>query len=212
MAQNFLILASASPRRAELLTQIGVSFTIRPADIDERLVEGEGPAAYVLRLAGTKARAVAKYAGGRHSGARHSGNGSFVLGADTIVVVDEEVLGKPANTLDAAAMLTKLAGREHQVITGVALAAAPQGNELKSFVVRTKVRFRQLTEEEISAYVRSGEPMDKAGAYGIQGLGGVLVESIEGNYSTVVGLPLAETFELLSAFDIDTGLSRQNSV
>ena len=192
-----LVLASASPRRAELLAQIGVAFTIQSADIDESILPTEDPAKYVRRLANAKAREVALSIAQQ----------AFVLGADTVVVVDGEVLGKPKELDDAAQMLAKLSGREHHVLTGVALVESPQARQIQSFVVTTAVRFRCLSSQEITAYLNSGEPMDKAGGYGIQGLGGALVKSITGSYSNVVGLPLAETHELLSGVGHDTGLS-----
>jgi septum formation protein len=192
-----LVLASGSPRRRELLTQIGVAFTVQSADVDESLHLNEKPSDYVVRLAKAKAAAVA--------GATLAGQ--CVLGADTTVVVSDEVLGKPKDAEDASSMLVKLSGREHQVLTGVALVEAGTQKVIQALMATTTVQFRDLSATEINAYIRCGEPMDKAGAYGIQGLGGAFVRSITGSYSNVVGLPLAETFELLSAAKLQTGLS-----
>lgn len=179
-----LILASASPRRAELLTQIGLAFETCPADIDETPQPGEGPLAYVERLAREKAQAIAA-----------SSPDALVLGSDTTVVLDGEILAKPESADHAAAMLARLSGATHQVMTGVALA---RGGECLARVSVTDVTFRSLASEEIQAYVASGEPMDKAGGYGIQGLGGIFVSELKGSYSAVVGLPLQETAELLA--------------
>lgn len=188
-----LVLASASPRRRELLEQVGVHYRVAVADIDETPLAGEDPAAYVARLALAKARAVLAQAGGLP-----------VLGADTTVVIDGEVLGKPRDAVDAAAMLARLSGREHRVLTAVALVQFDAlWDERKAVRVSdTRVRFRRLTDAVIARYVASGEPMDKAGAYGIQGLGGALVARIEGSYTGVVGLPLGETIDLLDAFSV----------
>ena len=178
-----LVLASASPRRAELLTQIGLPFVSRPVDIDETVRAGERPLAYVERLAREKALAGV------------AGSHELVLGSDTTVVLDGEVLGKPANATEVFATLTRLSAQTHQVMTAVALASA---GGCEACVVTTDVTFRALSDEEIRAYVATGEPMDKAGSYGIQGLGGIFVKEIRGSYSSVVGLPLQETAELLS--------------
>ena len=185
-----LILASASPRRRELLDQIGVRYRVQVADVDETLQPGEAPAAYVTRLALAKARAGAALA---------VAAGLPVLGADTTVVIDGEVLAKPVDAADAVRMLTRLAGREHQVLTAVALVAGPRAETGLSV---TAVRFRPLAAATIDRYVATGEPMDKAGGYGIQGLGGALVASLTGSYTGVVGLPIAETVDLLDAFAV----------
>jgi septum formation protein len=184
MGQTALVLASGSPRRRAFLEQLGLAFTVTPAELDERVHQGELPAAYVERLAREKAQAVAA----RHLGAR-------VLAADTTVVLDEEILGKPADAAEALSMLRGLCGRTHRVLTGVALA----GETLRARVVETRVVFREASEAELSWYVATGEPLDKAGAYGLQGIGGFLVRRIEGSHSNVIGLPLAETLELLAA-------------
>ncbi|MBV0933059.1 Maf family protein [Marinobacterium weihaiense] len=183
-----LILASASPRRRELLHQIGVRFRCAPVDIDETPQTGECPQAYVERLALGKAQACQ---------AQHPG--AVVLGSDTSVVVDAQILGKPIDEADAVRMLMQLSGRRHQVMTAVALVKAGR-QEVETVV--TQVDFAELDEARCRAYWQTGEPCDKAGAYGIQGLGAVLVTSIEGSYSAVVGLPLQQTAALLQAFDI----------
>jgi len=181
---SHLVLASASPRRAELLKQIGLEFTAQAADIDETPRPDEPADAYVERLAREKALAVA---------AAHPD--ALVLGSDTSVVLKGEILGKPLNRTDACATLARLSGEVHQVITAVALA---HRGDCQSCLVVTDVVFRQLGGDEINAYVASGEPMDKAGSYGIQGLGGIFVKELRGSYSAVVGLPLQQTAGLLA--------------
>lgn len=185
-----VILASASPRRAELLRQLGLSFGTLPVDIDETAYPGEAPADYVRRLARDKA-----LAGYR----RHDRRDALVLGSDTTVVLDDGILGKPEDEAGARRLLQSLSGREHQVMTGVALATR-DGVDVRVSV--TDVRFRSLDPREIDAYCATGEPMDKAGAYGIQGRGGAFVTAISGSYSAVVGLPLDITAGLLA----DAGL------
>jgi septum formation protein len=180
-----LVLASASPRRSELLTTAGFRFSVDVADVDESPVPGENPERYVLRVARDKARVVA---------GRRRDSGDLVLAADTTVAVDGEILAKPDNELDAVRMLRLLAGRVHDVFTGVVLVGA--GREL-SEVVPTRVRLLPLTMDEIQWYVRSGEPMGKAGAYGIQGRAARFVDWIEGSWSNVVGLPVATVYRLL---------------
>ncbi|TWC21923.1 MULTISPECIES: nucleoside triphosphate pyrophosphatase [unclassified Pseudomonas] len=186
-----LYLASGSPRRRELLTQIGVSFTAISADIDETPLNHETPSAYVERLARGKAEA------GRR--ALPIDDGGCVLGADTAVVLDGQILGKPLDQSDARSMLLALSGRDHEVLTAIAVL---DGQRCESRVVRSRVRFRPISEEEAAAYWASGEPLDKAGGYGIQGLGAVFVAGLEGSYSAVVGLPLCETAQLLEHFGI----------
>ncbi|MHC8316197.1 Maf family protein [Pseudomonas sp. LB3P31] len=186
-----LFLASGSPRRRELLTQIGVPFSAISADIDETPLTQESPSAYVERLARGKALA------GR--GAVVCPAEFCVLGADTAVVLDGKILGKPVDEADACAMLMLLSGREHEVLTGIALLDAER---CESRVIRSLVRFRQIGPGEAAAYWASGEPRDKAGSYGIQGLGAVFVAGLDGSYSAVVGLPLCETAELLGHFGI----------
>ncbi len=179
-----LVLASASPRRADLLTSAGYTFDIRPVDVDETVRAGEAAADYVRRLAVIKAETAAD----------PSREDEVVLGADTTVVVADEILGKPRDDADAATMLRRLAGVRHEVLTGVALRH--QGRTV-SDVARTVVQFAQLTEEDLAWYVASGEPRDKAGASGIQGLASRFIERIEGSYPNVVGLPVALVARLL---------------
>lgn len=179
-----LILASASPRRRELLSLLRVPFEVIQADIDERPHPAEPPDRYVARVAGEKAAAVAR-----------SHPTAVVLAADTSVILNGEILGKPRDRDDACAMLRALSGRTHTVLTAVAL----DGRQRAGRVVETTVRFRALGEREIAWYVDTGEPLDKAGAYAVQGAGGLWVERVDGSPSNVIGLPLAETVELLSA-------------
>ena len=184
-----LVLASASPRRRELLAQVGYTFEVRPAHVLEDPRPGEEPVAYVVRLAREKAEAVYRALAGQEGGVEFvDGRELTVLGADTTVVVDGEILGKPQDAVDAARMLRMLSGRTHRVITGVALATA-EGTEVAAEA--TAVRFVGMTDEEIATYVATGEPMDKAGAYAIQGQAARWIPRIEGCYFNVVGLPLA---------------------
>ena len=182
-----LILASASPRRRELLRQLGVRFEVIPADVDETVGEGESPDAYVTRLARAKALAVWRQEQGRLP----------VLGSDTAVVLDGEILGKPADRDAAVAMLLRLSGRTHSVYSGVALVHGPEGVDDRLNVSR--VTFAELDPEWIAAYVATGDPMDKAGAYGVQGKAGERIARIEGSFYGVMGLPLYETSRLLEA-------------
>lgn len=178
-----LILASSSPRRAELLRRLGLRFTIVPADIDETYLPGEPPAEHAERLAREKAEAVARRL-----------PEALVIGSDTIVVVDGNVLGKPRDAEAADRMLASLSGREHEVCTGVAVAS---GGSVISSLERVRVTFRHLSDAERRQYIETGEPMDKAGAYGIQGFGSAIVESIEGDYFSVMGLPVVRLLALL---------------
>lgn len=189
-----LILASGSPRRRQLLDLLGVRYRIDAADIDESLVPGETPGDAVLRLARAKGRAVADV-----------NPGQWVLSADTVVALDDHILGKPVDEQDAIQMLASLSGKSHLVHTGVALSH--NGKPASAIHSTTTVRFRQLEAVEIGAYVATGEPFDKAGAYAIQGLGGTLVDKIEGELSTVVGLTLSVTTQLLSRAGIPHNLS-----
>ncbi|MCB2251402.1 Maf-like protein [Pseudomonas chlororaphis] len=189
-----LYLASGSPRRRELLTQIGVPFTAISADIDEAPLADESPAAYVERLARGKAAA-----GRALLGSDQAQAAACVLGADTAVVLDGRILGKPMDQADARSMLMALAGREHEVLTAIAVL---DGQRCESRVVRSLVRFRAIGEDEAARYWASGEPRDKAGGYGIQGLAAVFVAGLNGSYSAVVGLPVCETAELLGHFGI----------
>ncbi len=187
-------LASQSPRRRELLRQIGLQPAIIAAEVDETPLPGEAASAYVERLARAKALAGWQALAGERLPARP------VLGADTSVVLDGEILGKPRDEGDARAMLARLAGRSHQVLTGVSLC---DGQRQHSVVSRTDVTFAALDAARIARYVASGEPLDKAGGYGIQGLAAAFVARIDGSYSGVVGLPLFETAGLLRQFGID---------
>ena len=186
-----LHLASASPRRRELLAQIGVPFVTLIASIDETALPGEPAERYVERLAREKALA--------GLAALSDPADAVVLGADTAVVLDGRILGKPADRAECLATLAALSGREHQVLTAVALASAQR---IESRVVASCVRFRPLRAGEAEAYWATGEPCDKAGSYGIQGLAAVFVSQLEGSYSAVVGLPLCETAQLLGEFGI----------
>ncbi|RMQ96845.1 Maf-like protein [Pseudomonas savastanoi pv. glycinea] len=185
-----LFLASGSPRRRELLTQIGVRFTVLSAQIDETPHSEETPTAYVERLARGKAQAGL---------ALLTDDQGCVLGADTAVVLDGHILGKPLDEADAQSMLTALSGREHEVLTAIALV---NQQRCETRVVSSRVRFRSISTAEIQTYWASGEPQDKAGSYAIQGLAAIFVEGLHGSYSAVVGLPLCETAELLSRFGI----------
>lgn len=199
-----LVLASGSPRRRELLTEYGYDFTVRTGGFDESSVSLEDPEAGVAELALGKAKAA-------REALRADGvptDGMLFLGSDTVVVKNGLVLGKPRDEADAFRMLRELSGQTHQVITGAALLS-PDGEE--TFAVTTDVEFYELTDEEINRYIATGEPMDKAGAYGIQGLGGVLVRSIRGDYYTVVGLPLAEVVRRLRNYGILPGSFTKNS-
>ncbi|ELY4482101.1 septum formation inhibitor Maf [Cronobacter turicensis] len=183
-----LYLASGSPRRQELLGMLGVTFERLVPGVEEQRAPQEAPQDYVTRLARDKARA----------GVALATRDLPVLGADTIVVLNGDVLEKPRDAAHAAEMLRRLSGQTHEVMTAVALA---DKQRMRERLVMTRVTFRALTARDIAAYVESGEPMDKAGAYGIQGLGGCFVRRIEGSYHAVVGLPLVETWELLSEFN-----------
>jgi septum formation protein len=183
-----LFLASTSPRRRELLAQLGLEFSVLRVDIDESRRDGEAPADYVVRLAREKAVA----------GLAAAGEG-VVVAADTTVVLGDDILGKPASQEEAMAMWSRLAGCEHRVLTGVAVG---HHERIEVRVVATTVRFRPIDAAEMRAYWASGEPGDKAGGYAIQGRGAIFVTGIDGSYSNVVGLPLAETAELLARFGI----------
>jgi|TARA_B110000240_G_C13440066_1_gene427667 septum formation protein len=191
---DYIILASASARRQELLSQIGVRFTVRSQDIDESIRSGELANDYVTRMAQEKA-------GSALNALRVSENSSdaVVLAADTSVVCDADVLGKPANEADAVGMLRLLSGREHRVLSAVTLAT--QVNQ-RSVLSESRVRFREISIDEAQQYYRSGEPMGKAGAYAIQGYAAVFVEQLIGSYSGVMGLPLFETAQLLAEFSV----------
>jgi septum formation protein len=183
-----IVLASASPRRAELLESAGIRFSVVPGHIDETPLPGEQPVAHVLRLAQEKAAEVARRDSGR-----------YFIGADTIVVCDDEIMGKPRDDADAARMLRKLAGRTHQVVTGFAVFDQT-AERIISRAVSTDVVFKELSNAEIAAYVATGCPLDKAGAYAIQGGAAYMVARISGSYTNVVGLPLCEVVGVLREF------------
>lgn len=182
-----LILASASPRRHELLNQVGISYRVVVSDADESSIAGETPADYVSRVARLKAEAVAAL----------DQTGLPVLAADTAVVIDDEILGKPADQAEARDMLRRLGGRVHEVFSAVVLINAKR--QVTSRLNVTRVRFAELNEDWIAAYCATGEPMDKAGAYGVQGCAAHRISEIAGSYSGVMGLPLFETLELLNS-------------
>lgn len=179
-----IILASTSPRRSELLKNIGVDFELASGNVLERPHPDEAPADYITRVARAKVMAVA-----------HQRGSGLIIGADTEVVLDGQILGKPLHEKDAERMLTRLAGRWHAVMTGVALYDVETKHEVADFD-KTLVKFAPIGKKEIEWYVKTGEPMDKAGAYGIQGFGGLFVEEIAGNYYNVVGLPLPLVYRL----------------
>jgi septum formation protein len=181
-----VILASASPRRRELLALVGIPHEVRPANIDESYLAGETPRAHAERLARGKASAIDE-------------RDAVVIGSDTIVVVDGDILGKPRDRAHAAAMLRRLSGRSHVVMTGI---AARWRGQLLSAVEETDVTFRPLGDDEIERYIDTGEPMDKAGAYGIQGFGATIVERVDGDYFAVMGLPLNRLARLLGALGL----------
>ena len=183
MSECRVVLASSSPRRRQLLNLIGIAHEVRPPNIDETMRPRETPRRHAERLAREKASAIAK-----------RDPDLITIGADTIVVVSRKVLGKPRDADDAARMLALLSGREHTVTTAVAVS---RGKKLRSAVEEVSVRFRRLRDDEIEAYIATGEPMDKAGAYGIQGYGATIVERIEGDYFAVMGLPIVRLVGLL---------------
>ncbi len=184
-----LVLASSSPRRRELLALLGLRFEIRPADIDETPWPGEEARAYVSRLARAKAELLV-------------GEDELVLAADTVVVLGQDLLGKPDGPEEASRMLARLSGREHVVATGVALAHGASGRRAETVEI-SRVRMAELNRDDIDWYVRSGEPLDRAGSYAIQGLGALFVEEVQGNYTNVVGLPLPATARLFAGLGYD---------
>jgi len=190
---GMLILASASPRRRELLTAAGVVFSVRPADVDETPRPGEDPDRYVLRMAKDKAFA------SRMGGFKVD---DWFLSADTAVIVDRRILGKPVDRAQAVEMLTLLEGRAHRVVTAVCLLKAGDDTETALFPVSTTVRFKALSRREIDGYAATDEPYDKAGAYAAQGMGAFLIEAVEGSYTNVIGLPLSQTLDLLATHGV----------
>lgn len=193
-----IILASASPRRSALLKQIGLEFQVIPSTADESVWPGETPEEHVIRLSLAKAAEVAN---------RPEVNGRWFIGSDTIVLSHGQILGKPVDQADAARMLRQLSGCEHQVLSGFALIDRRTGRQ-RVEAVSTRVRFRQLTDAEITRYIASGEPADKAGAYAIQGLGVCFVAGIEGSYTNVVGLPLCRLTLALKELDVPLFLTK----
>jgi septum formation protein len=192
-----LVLASRSPRRSDLLRSVGLAFVVEPADVDESLRPDEHPHAYVERLARAKAEEVA-------------GPARVCLGGDTVVVHDGVILGKPAHPSEARAMLRRLRGNDHHVVSGVAVARLADGSmRIDSMVVSALVRFGAMTDGEVDAYVDGGEPLDCAGAYALQGRGGVYVDSIDGHPSTVIGLPLPATMRLLARAGVGISSRRE---
>jgi len=179
-----LVLASSSPRRAEILTSLGVAFVIDPSHVPEEVLAGESPPAAVSRLAAMKAAEVA---------ARHRSR--WVLAADTLVSIGSNLLGKPADEAEAASMLRSIAGREHRVYTGVVLR--PGNGASRDLIAESRVRIAPMSEEEIAWYVATGEPRDKAGAYAVQGLGSRFIERVEGSYTNVMGLPARGVYRLM---------------
>lgn len=185
-----IVLASGSPRRQQLLGELGLEFTVSPGAVPEEPLAGEKPEHFVRRMAEEKAAEVS---------ARYSG--AWVIAADTVVCVDRKILGKPTDEREAVAQLMALSGREHRVMTGFCVVHAEKGIRVSEAVI-TFVRFVGYSEETARAYAATGEGLDKAGAYGIQGIGGCLVDSIEGSYSNVVGLPLCQLLQVLLAHEV----------
>lgn len=183
-----IILASKSPRRQELLARLGLDFTVMTEDIDETMDPAVPLEQEILRVSEAKARAV------------HAGPEDLIISADTVVCVDGRRLGKPADEADAKAMLRLLSGRAHTVVSGLCVL---RGERCKTAAVHTAIHFRPLSEREIDAYVASGEPMDKAGAYGIQGLAAIFVDKLDGDYYNVMGLPLCKLAEMLKSFGVN---------
>lgn len=203
MSANFpaVILASASPRRRELLTLIGVQHTVQPADIDETPFAGEVPDVYAERLARAKASAIADGL----SGASDAVSDAIVVAADTIVVIDDQILGKPVDRDDAVSMLRRLSGRTHTVVTSV--ACSYRGGVV-SAIERVLVTFSELSDTDIERYVDTGEPMDKAGSYGIQGYGAIIVRRIDGDYFSVMGLPVNRLIGLWKELGVEYRFGR----
>ena len=185
ITEKRLVLASSSPRRRDLLNQVGLQFEIIPSKVEEKTGNRESPIKYVLRLAKEKALDVAS-----------NSKDSWIIAADTIVLIDGKILGKPAGEKEACEMLLKLSGREHTVITGFCIFDTDTGESVREHV-ETTVAIKELAEEEIRGYVKTGEPLDKAGSYAIQGIGSFMVKEIRGSYTNVVGLPVSELIEAL---------------
>lgn len=202
MFLNTLMLASQSPRRKSLLDQLGYTFSVQASDIDEAMIVHELPADYVMRLALAKADKVFRTLSDKGQ------KTTVVLGSDTSVVLDNIILGKPNNLTQCINTLSLLSNRQHEVLTAVAVVSA---SKIETKLVRTKVLFKAVTLAEIKAYWKTGEPLDKAGSYAIQGIAGQFIKTINGSYSAVVGLPLYETAELLSCFGLPTILHNVDS-
>lgn len=192
---NRITLASSSPRRKSLLEEAGLTFNICPADIDEDIRKGESPREHTIRLAEEKAQVVAKKT-----------NDSWIIGADTIVFIDNRILGKPSDINEARKMLNLLSGRYHMVVTAFCILNVSTGKMIKS-VVESKVKIKKLTDIEIEDYLKTGEPLDKAGAYAIQGIGNFMIEEIGGSYTNVVGLPMEELKKALDELGIIKNIS-----
>ena len=185
-----ITLASSSPRRKALLQEVGLSFDIYHSNIDEDIKKGESPTEHCLRLAEEKTKAAAKKV-----------KNCWILGADTIVFIDNSILGKPSDIKEAKEMLSLLSGRYHKVVTAFCILNASTGKKVKR-VVESRVKIKNLTDKEIADYIKTGEPLDKAGAYAVQGIGSFMIESIEGSYTNVVGLPMEELKETLEEMGI----------
>lgn len=194
-----LILASGSPRRKLLLEQLGIRFGVEPPDVDESLLTGEAPEVYVTRLSEKKAQTIAR---------KHDSE-VVILAADTTVVLHGNILGKPESKKHSVQMLNELSGTTHDVLTGVSIC---RGSRTETFCVRTEVTFRHLEKKEIAWYWETGEPLDKAGSYGLQGPGAAFVETLTGSYSNVIGLPLSETILMLRDFSIECLGQKESSL
>lgn len=201
---QLLVLASKSPRRQTLLAQLGYRFSCQNADVDESVLPDESSEAYVLRVAIAKAQTIAT----RLTDQQHN-HDFIVLGADTCVVINGEILSKPKDILDSQRMLTLLSNRQHQVLTAIAIV---EKDKVKSTVVKTAVFFKPLSTQEILQYWQTGEPQDKAGSYALQGIAGRFITHIQGSYSAVIGLPLYETEQLLSTCQLYNSLNKQKEV
>ncbi|HAG49710.1 MAG: septum formation protein Maf [Deltaproteobacteria bacterium GWC2_42_51] len=188
--QNRITLASSSPRRKALLEEAGLTFSICPADIDEDIRKGESPREHTIRLAEEKAQVVAKKT-----------NDSWIIGADTIVFIDNQILGKPSDINEARKMLNLLSGRYHTVVTAFCILNVSTGKTVKK-AVESKVKIKKLADKEIEDYLKTGEPLDKAGAYAVQGVGNFMIEEIGGSYTNVVGLPMEELKDALKKVGI----------
>jgi len=201
MSNKKLVLASQSPRRKALLSQLGYQFICQPANIDESVFDDEPALNYVVRMAKEKAQVIAQQAKPYHN--------RLILGADTCVVNDGEILAKPIDLADCITILKTLSAKKHQVLTAIAVT---NGDNISHEVILTDVYFKTLATDEITAYWHTGEPQDKAGAYGIQGIGGQFVRRMEGSYSAVVGLPLYETSQLLAKFGLFSAIQQTKNL